>query len=101
MRVASRAVALLLNSLLAGCISAPKVAPVEKPVETRADLGLSAAAAPVQDKWWAAYQDPQLDQLLAAALADNRSHRFQTLVTRLMAIAVVVKFEMIHVANQQ
>ena len=88
MRVASRAVALLLNSLLAGCISAPKVAPVEKPVETRADLGLSAAAAPVQDNWWAAYQDPQLDQLLAAALADNPTLA-QTLARLHQAQAVV------------
>ena len=88
MRVASRAVALLLNSLLAGCITAPKVAPVEKPVETRPTLGLGAAAAPVQDNWWAAYQDPQLDQLLAAALADNPTLA-QTLARLRQAQAVV------------
>lgn len=71
MRVTSRAAAVLLNSLLAACISAPHVAPAEKPVEARTDLGLGATVAPVQDDWWAAYQDPQLDQLLRAALADN------------------------------
>ena len=88
MRVASRAAAVLLNSLLAACISAPHVAPVEKPVETRTDLGLGATAAPVQDDWWAAYQDPQLDQLLEAALADNPTLA-QTLARLRQAQAVV------------
>src|SRR5579862_6184274 len=71
MRVASRAVALLLSSILAGCITAPNVRPLEKPVDTREELGLGSEPAPVQDDWWTAYQDPQLDQLLEATLADN------------------------------
>jgi NodT family efflux transporter outer membrane factor (OMF) lipoprotein len=71
MRVVSRGVVLLLYSLLAGCISAPKVAPVEKPVDARTGLGLGTEAAPVEDEWWAAYKDPQLNKLLEAALADN------------------------------
>ena len=36
-----------------------------------------------------------------AAPLDSRSHYFQALVTSLMPIAIVVEFEMIHVANQQ
>jgi NodT family efflux transporter outer membrane factor (OMF) lipoprotein len=71
MKIASRAVTFLLGSLIAGCITAPNVRPLEKPVDTRADLGLGTVSAPVQDIWWTAYQDPQLDQLLGAALADN------------------------------
>lgn len=72
MRVPSRAVALLASALLAGCITPPNVRPLEKPVDTRADLGLDpAVSAPVQDAWWAAYQDPQLDRLLETTLADN------------------------------
>jgi NodT family efflux transporter outer membrane factor (OMF) lipoprotein len=71
MKIESRAAAFLLSSLLAGCITAPNVRPLEKPVDTRADLGLGTVSAPVQDTWWTAYQDPQLDQLLGAALADN------------------------------
>ena len=71
MRVALRAVALLLSSLLVGCISPPDVSPVEKPADTRTNLGLAQAAAPVLDDWWTTYQDPQLDQLLEAALADT------------------------------
>lgn len=65
------AVAFLLSTLVAGCITAPGVRPLEKPVDTRADLRLGSAPAPVQDDWWTAYQDPQLDQLLDATLADN------------------------------
>ncbi len=71
MTVASRAFALLPSLLLAACITPPKVSPIERPVDRRIDLGLSQAPAPVQDAWWNAYQDPQLSQLLNAALADN------------------------------
>ena len=71
MTVASRAFALLPSLLLAACITPPKVSPIERPVDRRINLGLSQAPAPVQDAWWNAYQDPQLSQLLNAALADN------------------------------
>ena len=70
-RAASRALAPLLGSLLAACITPPQVSPVQKPVDTRTDLGLGAAPAPAQDAWWTAYQDAQLDRLLEAAVADN------------------------------
>jgi NodT family efflux transporter outer membrane factor (OMF) lipoprotein len=88
MRVTSRAVSLLLSSLLAGCITPPSVSPVEKPVDTRTDLGLSAAAAPVQDAWWTEYRDPQLEELLKATLADNPTLG-QTLARLRQAQAVV------------
>lgn len=66
-----RGVAPLLGLLLAACITPPKVLPVEKPVEHRIDLGLDQAPAPQESSWWTVYEDPQLDQLLAAALATN------------------------------
>jgi len=71
LRLALRAVALVSGLLLAGCIAAPNILPVEKAVDAGAELGLSSTFTAVQDDWWAAYQDPQLDQLLHAALADN------------------------------
>jgi NodT family efflux transporter outer membrane factor (OMF) lipoprotein len=73
MRATSRTLAFLVGLLLAGCMTPPKVSPVEKPVDSQTNLGLSPVPAPLQDAWWAAYQDPQLDRLLNAALADNPS----------------------------
>ena len=67
----SRLFALLPSLLLAACMTPPKVAPIEKPVDARVDLGLSQISTPVQDAWWSAYQDSQLNRLLDAALADN------------------------------
>jgi NodT family efflux transporter outer membrane factor (OMF) lipoprotein len=58
--------------MLGGCISSHYSPPKQRALENPADLGLSAKAAPMAGpEWWAAYQDPQLDQLLRAALADN------------------------------
>jgi len=67
-----RAMSLVMGLLLAGCISSHYAPPKERALENPADLGLSAAPAPVADAdWWSAYQDPQLDRLLRGALADN------------------------------
>ncbi|HEY6484329.1 MAG TPA: efflux transporter outer membrane subunit, partial [Steroidobacteraceae bacterium] len=82
------AVALLFGLLLAACVTPPKVSPMEKPVDRRVDLGLGSLAAPLQTAWWTAYQDPQLDRLIDAALAGNptlgqalaRLHQAQALV---------------------
>jgi NodT family efflux transporter outer membrane factor (OMF) lipoprotein len=71
MSKATLAFAVLPIFLLAGCITPPKVSPVDKPVDQRVDLGLGPVPAPVQSAWWTAYQDAQLDRLIAAALADN------------------------------
>jgi NodT family efflux transporter outer membrane factor (OMF) lipoprotein len=87
-RVASRAFPLLLSLLLAGCITPPKISPVEKPVDHRIDLGLGSMPAPVQKDWWTAYQDPQLDRLIDAALTDNPTLR-QALARLQQAQAVV------------
>jgi len=83
-----RALALFPGLLLAACITPPKVAPVVKPVERRVDLGLTGAPAQIGSAWWTAYQDPQLNRLVEAALADNptlgealgRLHRAQSVV---------------------
>ena len=69
--VALRATALLLALLAAGCVTPPKVSPRERPVERRTDLGLRSSPVPVREGWWTAYEDPQLDHLIAAALAEN------------------------------
>ena len=37
----------------------------------------------------------------AAAMADNRGHCFQTLVTSLMTIAIVIELEMVYITYQQ
>jgi NodT family efflux transporter outer membrane factor (OMF) lipoprotein len=66
-----RTVVILLGVLVAGCVTPPRVAPVARPVDRRSSLGLGAVPAPVQNTWWAAYHDPQLDQLIEGALADN------------------------------
>jgi NodT family efflux transporter outer membrane factor (OMF) lipoprotein len=71
MRFATRALALFLGSLLSGCITPPHVAPLEKPVDRKTDLGLRGAPAQVEDTWWVEYQDSQLDRLVSDAVAEN------------------------------
>jgi NodT family efflux transporter outer membrane factor (OMF) lipoprotein len=67
-----RTIPLVMGLLLGGCISSNYAPPKERALESPADLGLSAAPAPVADpEWWAVYQDPQLDHLVRGALADN------------------------------
>ena len=66
------AMLLVMGLLLGGCISFDYAPPKERAFESPADLGLSAAPAPVADvEWWTVYQDAQLDDLLRTALADN------------------------------
>jgi NodT family efflux transporter outer membrane factor (OMF) lipoprotein len=66
------AMPLVMGLLLGGCISSHYAPPKERALESPADLGLSAAPAPVADaEWWTVYQDTQLDHLLRGALADN------------------------------
>jgi NodT family efflux transporter outer membrane factor (OMF) lipoprotein len=68
----ARATPVVMGLLLAGCISSNYAPPKERALETPADLGLSASAAPVASAgWWSAYHDPQLDRLLRDALVDN------------------------------
>ena len=65
--------ALLTAGLLAGCAAVPRVKPqVEQ--ASAASLGLSAVdVAQVAPDWWAALGDPQLDRVMADALAGNPS----------------------------
>lgn len=71
--------AALIGALVAsGCASTQGLAPQQRmrdanslsSARSLAPLGLSAAAFPAQD-WWNAFGDPQLDQLIRAALRDN------------------------------
>ena len=64
-------VPVMVGLLLVGCISSHE-APVQRVLDNAADLGLSAPPAPVADqKWWTAYQDPQLDRLVRNAQDKN------------------------------
>lgn len=73
--------AIALGALLAGCASTRGLAPAGSPLDpdrlsaTRSldidgatDAPISDAAFPRQD-WWSAFHDPQLDALIAEALA--------------------------------
>ncbi|MFI4979469.1 MAG: RND transporter, partial [Nevskiales bacterium] len=61
----------LCAALLTSCVLPPKDAPHEQAIGDTA-LGLSTATMPaVGDGWWHAYQDPQLDRLVEASLANN------------------------------
>ena len=68
-----RTATLLLAAAIAltACVSDPVTSVLEKPVAT-ADLALTGPARPVPaEAWWHALHDPQLDQLIATALARN------------------------------
>lgn len=88
MKTALRILTVLPGLFLAACITAPKVSPAPQRLDRQGDLGLGATAAPVQNSWWTAYQDSQLDRLLDTALADNptlgqalaRLHEAQALI---------------------
>ncbi len=58
--------------LLAACVSDPVNSAHEKPLAA-SDIGLSgpAIAPRTDDAWWHAFADPQLDQLIATAVARN------------------------------
>jgi NodT family efflux transporter outer membrane factor (OMF) lipoprotein len=61
----------VMGLLLDGCISSND-APVQHALDNPADLGLSAPPVQVVDQeWWTAYQDPQLDRLVRSAQAGN------------------------------
>lgn len=64
---------LLAGPMLAGCAGLPHDKPQLKPREA-ADLGLTnTAPVPVAADWWQALGDPQLDRIMADALAGNPS----------------------------
>lgn len=66
-------IALLTATLMAGCAAVPDVKP-EVVMATPPSLGLSAAdIAAISPDWWTAFGDPQLDRIIADALAGNPS----------------------------
>ncbi len=73
-RLQGRRYALLLASLLlAGCASQGAVQPTAQAVQP-ARLGLAGGPAEFpRDNWWTQFDDPQLNRLIAQALADNPS----------------------------
>jgi NodT family efflux transporter outer membrane factor (OMF) lipoprotein len=70
-RRAALALPLLAAVLLAGCASTEGIAPTAHLTQPQ-QLGLQPAqsAFPKAD-WWTAFHDPELDRLIATALADN------------------------------
>jgi len=67
-----RPVALVIASLLAGCVTPPKLAPapeIRRPEALKAAQTFeSAEAAWPIDRWWTVYGDPQLNALIDEAL---------------------------------
>ena len=65
--------ALLLAFALGACAVSPRHPAHVAPLDASA-LGLSAAAAaPISERWWQAFSDPQLDSLVGEALTSNPS----------------------------
>jgi len=62
--------AIFIFSLITAC--APKIEEVPLPIEI-ADTFTIAGSEPLQTHWWLALQDPQLNQLIEQALAENFS----------------------------
>ncbi len=63
---------MIAATLLAGCAAVPHVAPQVAQVAPQA-VGLDAGAATIDAAWWTAFDDPQLDRLVAMGLAGNPS----------------------------
>jgi NodT family efflux transporter outer membrane factor (OMF) lipoprotein len=62
----------LLAITLAGCAQVPHIQPQIAPIAP-ASLGLSGQGAPVAERWWDAFGDPQLGRLVDAGLTGNPS----------------------------
>jgi NodT family efflux transporter outer membrane factor (OMF) lipoprotein len=73
MRLAARLVVGTLALAVGACVSTPKEGRREQELQP-ASLGLSGPAyAPPGEEWWRTLGDPQLDRLIAQALAGNPS----------------------------
>ena len=67
------AISTSLTIALSGCVLAPDVPSQAKALEAT-QLGLAGPSAEkTADRWWTAYQDPQLNRLIDDALRDNPS----------------------------
>jgi len=60
----------LLAIALAGCVQVPHIQPQVAGIAP-ASLGLGSQSAPIAERWWDAFGDPQLGRLIDAGLADN------------------------------
>lgn len=83
---------------LAGCADMGKIQPQARQLSTaqlRAGSAITTASADVQwpqERWWQALHDPQLDQLVTAAQADNPSlHVAQARVRQAAALAGITR----------
>src|SRR2546421_342842 len=67
----------LLTAALAGCKVGPNYArpAVEQPLAFKSQPPATQPAPPIPSEWWRLYQDPQLDQLIAAANDSNQTLR--------------------------
>src|SRR5438045_4562003 len=69
----SQVAALLLALPLIGCVQTPPTTPSQSEIASTS-LGLGSEAAPqTSADWWKAFNDPQLDRLVAQLLANNPS----------------------------
>ena len=98
--VQSFALAACVLAVLAGCADMGKIKPQAvalKPAELNPGLAIAAAstnatAAWPEQQWWEALHDQQLNQLVAAALADNPTLRAtQARVRQAESLAGVAK----------
>ena len=71
-RAAATALAAALATALGGCTAGPAYRPpaIDAAPQYLAQAPAFTAAAP-EERWWTAYGDPLLDELVAAALADS------------------------------
>lgn len=65
--------ALAAALLLAGCVSSGGIAPQARPIDAATLINPAAPAVALSDRWWAAFNDARLDELVERALADNPS----------------------------
>ncbi|ATE63040.1 efflux transporter outer membrane subunit [Rhizorhabdus dicambivorans] len=69
----SASITTLVAALLSGCAAVPQVQPRVTPLSA-ASAGLGGATAlPAAGAWWKGFGDPQLDRIMADALAGNPS----------------------------
>ncbi len=63
------------STVMAGCAAIPKLGPVPQMKAASSYAATQSLSAPAadwpQDRWWRAYQDPQLDRLVEEALAGS------------------------------
>lgn len=75
--------------LLGGCAIGPDYVRPDTPVPTNFPHAPASPSAPLEEKWWESFGDPQLSAAIAAALADNHD----LLTARAGVDALLGKFE--------